>query len=171
MNTVELLQFSLKNALSILGEVMGDVTQEQADWQPPGLANPIGATYWHLITGTDELVHGWCMGQAPLSATAGWGERILLVPAPEGEEDLAVILRTVRVNLPAMHEYSRAVAEAADEWLASLVPEDLERSLETPIGEINLGQMLATFGVWHIDSHCGEIAALKGCQGARGYPF
>ena len=62
-------------------------------------------------------------------------------------------------------------AEAADGWLASLAPEDLERTLQTYVGEMNLAQMLATFVLWHINSHCGEIAALKGCQGARGYSF
>ena len=55
MNTVELLQFSLDNAFSILGQVVEDVTQEQSDWHPPGVANPIGGTYWHLLTSVDQV--------------------------------------------------------------------------------------------------------------------
>ena len=56
MNTVELLQHSLGSAFGILGQVTADLTQEQADWQPPGIANPIGAMYWHTISGADDVV-------------------------------------------------------------------------------------------------------------------
>lgn len=171
MNTVEFLQISLKNAFDILGGVTADVTPEQADWAPPGTANSIGATYWHVITSTDQMVHGWGMGQAPLGETAGWQGKVLLASAPEDEEDLGAIMRAARVDLAAMHEYSKAVGEATRDWVASLTPDDLERKIETPFGELSLAEMLAAFVLWHINAHCGEIAALKGCQGARGYPF
>jgi len=38
MNTVELIQYSLDIAFDILGQVTADLTQEQADWKPPGVA-------------------------------------------------------------------------------------------------------------------------------------
>jgi hypothetical protein len=172
MNTVELLQYSLGNALGILGQVTDDLNQEMADWAPPGIANPIGATLWHTLSSADYIVHQWCKGQAPLSECAGWWEKVLTVPAPQPEhgEDMAYF-RTIRTGLPALHEYAHAVTEAIQGWLATLTPEDLERKMETPIGELTLGQMLETFVIWHINAHCGEISALKGCQGVRGYPF
>jgi DinB superfamily len=173
MNTVELLQFSLDNAFGILGQVTADLTQEQADWTPPGIANPIGATYWHTISGADEVVHRWCQGKEPLSASGNWRERALEVAVPEPERggDWLAYMQAIRVDLPAMHEYAQTVCAAAQEWLTSLVPDDLERKIKTPIGELNLSQMLATFVIWHVDAHCGEISALKGCLGVRGYPF
>jgi hypothetical protein len=173
MNSVELLQYSLQNALEILGQVTADLTKEQADWQPPGLANPIGATYWHTISGVDDVVYGWALGQEPLRRREKWDERVLPVSVPEPEHggDMQTYLRTIRVDLPALHDYARAVAEATQGWLGSLAPEDLNRRIETPIAEYKLGQLLDLFVVWHINVHCGEIAALKGCQGAKGYPF
>ncbi len=171
MNTVELLRYSLGNAFGILGQVTADLTQEQADWMPPGTANPIGGLYWHTIASVDLAVHGWGMGQAPLSQRAGWREKVLLGSGPEDKEGRPPGMRDVRVDLPALHEYAKVVGEAAQSWLSSLAPEDLERKIDTPIGELDLGQTLATFVIWHIDAHCGEIAALKGCQGAKGYPF
>jgi hypothetical protein len=75
------------------------------------------------------------------------------------------------VDLPALHEYAREVQSAAQDWLSSLTPADWERKMETSIGEINLGQLLEAYIIWHINAHCGEISALKGCQGAKGYPF
>ena len=173
MNTVELLQYALGNALGILGQVTADVTQEQADWLPPGTANPIGGLYWHTIASVDMAVHGWGTGQAPLFQTEGWQEKVVVSPAAEesADEEHAPEIRETRVDLAAAHEYAQAVAKAAQGWLASLTPEDLERKINTPIGELSLAQMIETFIVWHINAHCGEIAALKGCQGAKGYPF
>ena len=80
-------------------------------------------------------------------------------------------MQTIRVDLPALHDYAKAVAESLQDWLGSLTTEDLERTLDTPIGEYTLAQMLDLFVVWHINANCGEISALKGCQGAQGYPF
>jgi len=171
MNTVELIQYSLGNAFGILEQVASDLTQVQADWMPSGIANPIGALYWHTMSSVDEIVHGWGMGQAALSQSAGWQEKVVLASAPEEEKDPLAQMRAIRVDLPALHGYARAIAQAVQGWLASLTPEDLERTIDTPIGELNLGQMLETFVIWHINAHCGEISALKGCQGAKGYPF
>jgi hypothetical protein len=172
-NSIELLDYSLKNAFGILRDVACDVTQEQADWQPPGLANPIGATYWHTLSSCDYVVHQWGRGEPPLSEREGWRDRALSVSLPEPEHggDWHGWMRAIRVDLPALHEYARAVELATAIWLGSLAPEDLARGIETPVGELNLGQMLETFVIWHLNAHCGEIAALKGCQGARGYPF
>ncbi len=78
MNSIELLKYSLDNASGILGQVTADLTQEQADWQPPGIANPIGATYWHAVSSVDFIVHVWCRGQQPLSETAGWRDKALV---------------------------------------------------------------------------------------------
>lgn len=173
MNTVELLQFSLGNAMDMLRQVTADVTQAQADWTAPGVANPIGGTYWHVLSSVDQIVHKWCMGQESLIEREGWREKALTVSVPEPEHggDYLGYLRAIRLDLPVLHEYAGAVAEAAQAWLATLTPEDLERKVETSVGELPLGQLLETFIIWHINSHCGEIAALKGCQGVKGYAF
>ena len=173
MNTVELIRYSLDNAFGILGQVTADLTQEQADWMPSGIANPIGATYWHTISGADEVVFGWCRGQAPLCQKDGWREKVLAVSVPEPgpEGDQLAYMRAIRVNLPALHEYTKVVAKALGEWVSALSPQDLEREQETPIGKLTVAQMLETFVIWHVNAHCGEISALKGCQGVKGYPF
>jgi len=170
MNAVKLLQYSLDNAFGILGQVTADLTQEQADWVPPGIANPIGGLYWHTIASVDLAVHDWGLGQTSLGQR-GWQEKVVVSSAAQERGEHLPEMRKIRVNLPTLHKYAQAVAETAQGWLASLTPEDLERTVETPIGELNLAQMVETFIVWHINAHCGEISAMKGCQGARGYPF
>jgi hypothetical protein len=171
MNTVELIQFSLGNAFGILAQVTADLTSEQADWTPPGIALPAGLLYWHTITSVDQILHGWAVGQQSLYERDEWDDRVLPDAAPDAERQLLDKMRGVHVDLPAMHQYAQAMAEAADTWLSTLSPKDLERTIETPLGEQNLAQLLETFVIWHINAHCGEISALKGCQGAKGYPF
>ena len=173
MNSVELIQYALGNAFGILNQVVSDLTQEQADWRPPGIANPVGATYWHTVSSTDEILHAWLSGDAPLKQKDGWQEKVLTTSVPEPGEggDYLAYMQAMRVDLTSLHAYAEAVAGAVQGWLASLTPEELERKLQTPVGELSVAQVLETFIVWHINAHCGEIAALKGCQGVKGYPF
>ena len=86
--------------------------EEQADWVPPGLAIPIGAGYWHAISGADSLVHSWGMGQAPLSQTAGWEGKVVLYQEPNPEGEHGSNLRSLRIDLAAMREYTQAVVGA-----------------------------------------------------------
>jgi hypothetical protein len=173
MSTVELVQFSLGQALEILGQVTADLTQEQADWLPPGIANPIGSMYWHAVSGADDVVYRWVLGQEPLYQRAGWIGKALAVavPEPQEPEKYHEYMRTLRVCLPALHEYAQALAADLQGWLSTLTPTDLERTIHTPIGDHTVAHVLELFVIWHINAHCGEISALKGCQGARGYPF
>lgn len=173
MNAVDLIQYSLANAFDILGQVVTNLTQEQADWTPPGMANPIGATYWHIASSIDDIVHQWIKGEQPLRLKCGWQEKVLTVSVPEPGQggDCLAYMQAIRVDIPTLHTYTRAVADAVQCWLASLKPEDLERELETPIGKVGVGKALETFVIWHVNAHCGEIAVLKGCLGVKGYPF
>ena len=157
MNTVELIQYSLGFAFDLLEQLVSDLTQEQADWVPPGTASTIGAIYSHTITYVDFLVREICLGQNYANLT--------------GPPPAEIMMQDVQVDLSALHEYAGKVRSAAQDWLSSLTPADLERMLETSVGELNLGQFLEAYIVWHINVHCGEISALKGCQGLKGYPW
>jgi hypothetical protein len=175
MNTVEPVQYSLSFAFQVLDGLVTDVTQEQADWQPPGTANPIGALYWHVIAHADQIAHDWGMGQASLRQRDGWQEKVVITrPATDPEDpfgELWAVREGLCVDLAALHDYAQATSQAIQEWVASLRPEDLERTVNTTIGELAMGQMIEAYIVWHVNVHCGEIAALKGCQGLKGYPW
>jgi hypothetical protein len=173
MNTVELARHSLKSAFDILSQVTADLTQAQADWIPPGCANPIGAMYYHTISGADEVVYRWFEASPCLHEREGWRARALRidVPEPQGSEGWLEWMRAIRIDLGAMHNYASAVAADLDTWLSAKTPEDMDRVVHTPIGDYSVVAALDLFVVWHINAHCGEISALKGCQGARGYPF
>ncbi|MCP4535854.1 MAG: DinB family protein [Chloroflexi bacterium] len=157
MNTVELLQYSLGFAFDVLDQVTADLTQEQADWAPPGVASSIGSIYSHLVTHLDFFVREICLGQ-----------RFELFAEPPPPE---IMMQDVQVDMSALYERAKKVRAVTEDWLASLSPAVLDVKVETPIGPLNVGQMVEAYIIWHINVHCGEISALKGCQGAKGYPF
>jgi hypothetical protein len=198
VNTIELIHHSMGFAFDLLEQLVSDLTQEQANWLPPGTANPIASLYWHTVGYCDQVVHEWCMapfrqvtfeewleakramrdlgmGQTPLRHSAGWQEKVILALPPENPEDpywdVRAVREGLRVDLPALHNYARDTAQVLLEWVASLTLEDLERAIPTPIGDHNLGPLLELFVIDHISCHIGEISALKGCQGLKGYPW
>jgi hypothetical protein len=198
MNTAELIHYSLGLAFEYLDQAVSDLTQEQADWLPPGRANSISALYWHTIAYADQLVHDSCMppftdlplmealeakranrevgiGQVALRHRDGWQEKVVRAFPPENPEDPYWDLRPARegiqVDLPALHDYAHATAQTLLDWAASLTPEDLKRVTFTPWGDFNQAQFLEFFIIWHINVHAGEIYALKGCQDLQGYPW
>ena len=70
-----------------------------------------------------------------------------------------------------MHGYAKATAQTLLDYVATLAPKDLERTIPTPIGDHDMGQFLEIFIIGNINWHIGEISALKGCLGLKGYPW
>lgn len=198
MNTVELLHFSMKNSFDVFDRVVSDLTQEQADWKPPGRLSPISGHYWHIIAYVDQVLHETCMppitgmtfdewfrkrltkqaqitGEVPVRHSKGWHERVVLSLPPKNPEDpywdIRVMPEGLQIDLDALRAYSHEVVETILEWITSLTEEDLEQKIITPIGDYSLGNFLVFFIIWHINVHCGEISAIKGLQGLQGYPW
>jgi hypothetical protein len=167
----------LRDARSLLESTMADVTQAQADFIPPGIANPLGATYAHVVCSEDLTVQGM-LRQVPLLLATTWAGRTGLsepmpMPGPDWV-DYGPWTRRVRVDLDALHAYAQAVADQTDSWLASLSEADLDRPLDLSaagLGQHTWASALASLVAGHISTETGEIAVLKGIQGARGYPL
>jgi hypothetical protein len=176
MNSIALLREQLQSAHGYLEGTMADVADEQLHWTPPGRANSVGASYAHLVTSEDMIVHGMMQGVAPLFAVAWAGRTGLSEPMPTpgpGWEQYGEWARRVRVEIGALRQYAQAVYEASDTYLAGLSEADLDRTFDLSavgLGQRTLGWMIGRLLIGHADNLCGEIAALKGCQGLQGYP-
>jgi hypothetical protein len=177
MDVISYVRDQVKGAHEWVEQTMADVTSEQAQWPPPGVANPLGATYAHLVAAEDGVVNGLLKRSAPLAVGAWAGKtgisQPMPMPGPQWEHYPAWT-RSVQVDLPALRKYAQVVYAATDAYLASLKPEDLSRAVD--FSDIGLGSQPLTWVLnrlvlGHIDNCCGEISALKGLQGAKGYPF
>ncbi len=175
-NAIALLREQAGISHWLLEATMADVTPEQAQWTPPGIANPLGATYAHLVCSEDMIVNGMLRQQAPLAFSSWAGKTGLSEPqpTPEAWDKYPAWTRSVQVDLGALREYAQAVYAATDEYLATLKDDDLGRKLDLSamhLGEQTLGWALTVFIVSHAGTETGEVATLKGIQGAKGYPF
>src|SRR5947209_17890817 len=114
---IELLRQVVSGARQVLDGTMVDVTQAQADFVPPGIANPLGATYAHVVWSEDMVVQGMLRQQQPLFASS-WAERTGLsepLPSPGPEwSGYAAWTRRVKVDLTALRAYAAAVAAETD---------------------------------------------------------
>ena len=169
MQAISLLRAQIQQAHSFLQETMADVTPEQAAYIPPGVANPLGATYVHAVASEDLAIHMALQGIAPLYAAALADETGVSEIQPLSTMEWA---RRVYVELPTLRHYANAVHRDTDAYLATLTDDDLERIVDLAslgLGQPTVGHILNRLVLGHIDNMCGEISCLKGIQGARGY--
>src|ERR1051326_9347923 len=99
---VELLRRIVRDARLVLDGTMADVTQAQVDFIPPGIANPLGATYAHVVCSEDMVVQGMFRQAAPLSASSFAGRTGLSEPMPmpgPAWADYAPWTRRVKIDL------------------------------------------------------------------------
>ena len=172
MEAIDFARQQLTQARAFLEGTLADVTDEQAQAVPPGVLNPIGATYAHLVAGEDGFVNGLLRGEAPLFATAWAGRTGFSEPLPN-DDTRGAWARRVRVDIPALRAYAAAVAQSTDAWLAGLTPDDLGRSIDLSsfgLGEQRMGWVIGLGVTGHVLSHWGEICALKGIYGGSGFP-
>src|SRR5262249_13552843 len=150
-----------------LETTVSDVSPDQAIWRPPGCANSIGSTYAHIMVNTDVDINRYLYGRTPLVEAEWRGRDGLSEPYPDGDwYDWGA---RVAIDWTALRAYGRAVHGWLEGLLASLSEADLERPVD--MSEFGLGQwkgidIYVLHGSRHARMHGGEIACLKGLQGA-----
>jgi hypothetical protein len=174
------IQGQVRSAHWFLEATMGDVTEGMAHWGPPGVALPIGAAYAHFVTSEDWAVNVLFRGGAPLFAGTHAGRTGLseLPPDPASAKDwageFAAWSRRVRIDLTTFRAYAQSVYASTDSYLSSAPDTELERPLDLSavgLGTQSVGFVVNNAVIGHAFCHCGEISALKGVQGKKGYPM
>ncbi len=172
MNTLELVRINLHGVHDQFTKTVADVTQEMADWVPPGVAHPIGERYAHAVAAEDWLVNSLSKASAPWFATTwagktGYGNLTLAGVTVEEA-------RAFRVDVNTLHDYARAVFASSEEFLNTADLAEMERVYD--MSAVGFGMLPApiwwsAFIIDHLHDVMGEISILKGCLGYTGYPF
>jgi hypothetical protein len=169
MDAKTFLQGQIVTQRRVADAVLGGLTQEQMDWTPPGTANRIGTILLHLNGTDDAFINARALGRPRLWESGSWAERIGL-PEPPGRAGYWDEANRTSLPLGPVLEYQAAVRAALDASMAELSDEELARLVPSPFGEQPIAGILGLLVV-HAAGHFGEIAALKGAQGAKGLPF
>ena len=167
MDALDLLRYQIKECYAWLEMTLSDISQEQANWQPPGIANPIGAVYAHLMITADAGFNSQLHGGMPLMATEFRGQVGLseMPHAAGGWHDW----RRLRVDWEALRQYGREVGRWVEGYLDTLTTTELERRVDMSAYGLGIWKGLDIYnlhGISHPRLHGGEIACLKGLQGA-----
>src|SRR5262249_29594049 len=134
-------------------------------------------TYAHVVCSEDMVVQGMFRQAVPLFASTWAGRTGLSEPMPLPGPDwpnYAPWTRHVKVDLPSLRAYAGAVAAETDARLRGLFAADLDRPMDlwgAGLGQHTWGSAIALLVANHLGTETGEIAVLKGIQGARGYPI
>ncbi|MBI3538635.1 MAG: DinB family protein [Chloroflexi bacterium] len=171
MDAMIVFRDALKSAHKYFRATVADVTSEDARYVPPGIAHPIGSRYAHCVTGDDFLVHVFLQGGAPLYETTFKNKTGISAPRLDAPLEWA---RTVQVDLPALANYMDATFAASEAYFDSMNEKDLERTVDLTaagVGVLPMPVFLADFVIGHLHDVMGEISAVKGLLGKKGYPF
>ena len=163
------IQNTITNTRRYLSATMQDVTQEQFNWLPPGLTNPISCTYFHIASAEDFFVNRVIKGGAVAFMSDGWAQKtgVDQIPGPRGGWDQ---FRAKQFELAPIHEYVLHVQSLVDAYVATLTPEELAREV-VAMGKPSTVASIFNSMTVHTAFHTGEIALMKGLQGAKGIPF
>ena len=172
MDAVALIRSQTKVAHDWLEGTMEDVSPEMAHHLPPGVAHPIGSRYAHQAVAEDNLIA--MVKHSPSLYTTSWlGKTGIPDPNPAFNSPTEWA-RSVQLDMAALRQYSQAVYANTDAYLGYLKESDLDSEIDLSqwgVGKWQLGAFLVSFVLGHTHDMMGEISALKGVQGAKGYPF
>lgn len=175
--TTQVLTTAVKGAHWLLDVTFADVDDDLANRPAPGNANPLGTAYAHLVLSEDAIVNGLLRGEAPLSVSTRAGRTGVDLPMPiHGitEGDLGAWYADARVSVDEMKDYAAEVFAATEQYVAGLDDAGLERTIELPFGDkgpVPVSEAITMLVIQHCDNYTGEISAIKGVFGLKGYPF
>jgi hypothetical protein len=172
---VKYILADLQNSHKYLLQTMEGVTEKEAHFMPPGKANPIAGVYAHIIFSEDFFLNFFLKKTKPMFETT-WKEKtgISETQPTDWAEAYPKWLKTVKIVIPTVHDYAKAVFSESEKYVESLTDEDLEREIDMSMfgmGTRTQGDMIHMMILGHIWSIMGEISVLKGIQGLKGYPF
>jgi uncharacterized damage-inducible protein DinB len=145
-----------------------NVTEEQFNWEPPGTANSIGATYIHILTAEDDIIQAIIQRKLACWEEQQWNLKIPIhtPPAPgRGWDEV----RQLKLDIHPIQKYEKVVYAATDAYIEGITVKELQRKVSFFGANIPIAEVL-TVMINHNTLHNGEIAAIKGIQGSQGLP-
>jgi hypothetical protein len=169
MEILDYLNRQIASMRSTVEITMKDVSSEQFNWAPPGTMNTISATFIHFTNVEDYFFQGILQGKPSVWEAEGWSERTGIEKPPSIGESWDEF-KHLSLQPAVFLEYQKAVWAATDAYMAGLTVQDLDRMVKLGQREMTAAELLI-MAIHQSLSHSGEIAALKGVQGAKGLPF
>lgn len=170
MTITELLREQFKAAHDIQEAVMADVKDKALHFTDIKKALPVGAAYAHSVISEDMIRSMMLAGKKPRFASEKTGLSKMMPDFSKWGEHEAWA-HSVKIDLAVLRAYAKKVYADTDKYLAKLTVKDLKKTVETPMGKKSVLEILNGFMLLHTGNLTGEMSAIKGVQGLKGYPW
>lgn len=176
ITALQLIKDQLKEAHEMFMGTVADINEKHLHNNPGGKALPLGSLYAHLLYSEDMIVQSIIQGKPPFYTSNWKGKTGASAPMPamddKWEVNHVMWSKKVQISLNQMNKYGKAVFSATEKYVDSLKGKDLERIVDLGNwGKKTVASLLSGFVIGHTNSLTGEISAIKGINGAKGYPF
>jgi hypothetical protein len=173
---LQLIKDQIKDARTTFEGTVADIKTSHLHQIPSGKALPLGSLVAHLVFSEDVIIHGMIQGKSPLYESSWKGKTGASAPMPAMDDKWSTAhfewAQTVRIKLPELLKYAKAVFKDTENYVNTLKDKDLEKEIDLGSwGKKTLVSLFTGFIIAHTNSLTGEISALKGINGAKGYPF
>jgi hypothetical protein len=174
MTAVELIQIEMKRLRTALGGTLDGLTAEQLHAVPAShpKANTIAWGVWHVARTEDNVIRFVLQNRRPPVWTeGGYGDKLGLPPVAQGTGMSTGDAHALRLKDVALfRDYLQKVWASSDEFLATLDPATLDRSVMVkPLGELTVGRVLAQVCVAHGFQHFGEMELARTLLGVPAF--
>jgi DinB superfamily len=169
MDILEYIRREMAGVRHMVDMTMKGMTPELFNGATPGTANAISATFAHFMATEDNFIQKVIQGKSSVWDSGAWSQKTGIPKPPSIGEDWSDY-KHKQIAIQPLLDYAAAVWVATDAYLATLTPEELDRKVKFANGERTVADMLLLSASQSL-SHTGEIAALKGVQGAKGLPI
>lgn len=176
ITSLQLIKEEIKNAREVFEGTIANLTPELAHKDPGGKAMTIAGAYAHLIFSEDYIIHGMLQEVEPLFKTefADKTGASALMPNMNNEnfpEQHEEWYKNIKLELDKFKAYSQAVFKDTDKYIDTLKNEDLDKEINLGWANKTVAYLLFAYIAAHMNNLTGEISALKGVLGAKGYAF
>lgn len=173
---LQLIKDQIKEAQANFMGTIGDIKVSHLHKNPGGKALPLGALVAHLVFSEDVIIHGMLQGKDPLYSTSWKGKTGASIPLPAMDDKWSKAhsswAKSVKITFPLLLKYTKAVFMDTEKYINTLKDKDLTKEIDLGNwGKKRLVDILIGFIVSHTNNLTGEISAIKGVNGAKGYPF
>ena len=105
-DAVEAIRGTVNHSHGWFEGTTSDLTQEQADFLPPGTAHPIGELIAHVLQSDDFIINGMIQGQPSVWESQGWEEKLSIPNVVMHTQETA---RGFKGDVAALQPYKEAV--------------------------------------------------------------
>jgi hypothetical protein len=169
MNVNELLADALGRVREQMPDLVAGLDDDQLAWRPDSEGNSIAWLVWHLTRIEDDHVAD-AAGTDQVWVAEGWAQRFGL-PFDILEHGYSMSpgdVGKVRVGADLLAGYYDAVAARSAAYVATLVPDDLDRIVdESWDPPVTLGARLVSV-VNEVNAHLGQAQYVRGLLERRG---